>query len=199
MREIVAEIRGMTPYSQSRQFEKTGAFEKKSKESDDAYEARTWRGKMHVTEDGFVKIPADGIKQCIVRAARDWGQKIKGRGNKTWGALFEGGVMVGRSPVLNVKAEDVECESFMCDAQGNKGDRSSKRVRRSFPMIPAGWTAEVVITILNDDIQLEIVEQVLSKAGLIVGLGRYRPGKGGNNGMFVVTDFAEREVEEPTV
>jgi len=191
MRQYKAKLRGFSHYSQSRQFLNEGELEKRPDESHDAYDRRTWRAKMHVTDDGYVEIPAMAIKQAIDAASKDEGEKIKGRGNKTWGSLFAGGVMVTADVKTNVPAAAVTCKSFWCDTMGNKGDRSAKRVLRTFPMIPPGWEAEVVISITNDNIFGEKVEEYLSKAGLQVGIGRFRPSKGGNNGMFTLESFEE--------
>jgi len=191
MRQYRAKLKAFSDfYSQSRQFPDEDELAKGNDESHDKYAWRTWPEKMHVTEDGYVKIPGMAIKQAIDAAAKDSGAKIKGRGNKTWGSLFPGGVMVMRDAKTNIKTDEVEPGVYWCDTTGQKGDKSSRRVRRVFPMIPK-WEAEVEFVVTNDDIPGEKLHEYLSRAGIQVGIGRFRPSKGGNNGMFLVEKFEE--------
>lgn len=191
MRQFEATIEGFSYYSQSRRLPDSGPLAKKEDESWDDYEERVWKDKMHITKDGYVELPAMAIKQAIDKAAADAGEKIKGRGNKTWGKIFTGGVMVLEDVKLNVKATDVEHKTFSCDPGGAKADDARRRVNRTFPMIPPGWKGKVKILVSNASIPADKVELYLRNAGVSVGVGRFRPSKGGNNGMFHVKSFKE--------
>ena len=167
---------------------------KEKSESYDEFEDRVWREKMHVSEKGHVIIPAMAMAQLLHTAAKLSGEKIKGRGNKTWGALFIGGVTILVDVKTDIKAKDVKSDVFLCDSQGKKGDASSNRVPRRFPMFAPGWTAKIEILVTNDDIPSEKIEEYLALGGLNIGVGRFRPAKGGNNGRFIVNSFAEGEL-----
>lgn len=186
MRTFKIKLRGISYYSQSKK------YTEKVKPSDmQAYEEANWRKKLHVNSDGKVVLPGTGLKQAVESAARLAGDKVAGRGNKTWGSLFISGIMVTEDFVLNVDADTVVGETYSCDSQGNRGDYSSKRVDRVFPMIPPGWEATGEIHIINPDIKAEKLEEYLRNAGAMIGVGRFRPSKGGHNGRFHVVEFVE--------
>ncbi len=187
MRTFTATITGISPMSQSKYI----SAKKESSETYDDFEDRIWKEKMHVSNDGFVVVPAMAMAQLLHAAAKLAGEKIQGRGNKTWGALFVGGVTILHDIKTNVAAKTVKSEVFLCDSQGKKGDASSNRVPRRFPRFEPGWTAEIEILVTNDDIQAVKIEEFLELGGLNIGVGRFRPAKGGNNGRFVVNSFAE--------
>lgn len=53
MKTAICSLESISPYSQSKFYE----TEKLPKERPDDYEARTWRDRLHVNQDGFVFIP----------------------------------------------------------------------------------------------------------------------------------------------
>ncbi len=198
MREYQVTIRGVAPLSQSREFvvDDNPELAKRKGESEDEFAKRTWPAKLHVSADGFVMIPAAALKQALNSAASLKGDKIAGRGNKTWAALFTGGVQILADATTDVRAESVTSRAFRCDTMGQKGDRSSKRVTRYFPMVPEGWTATVRVLVLEDSIEEKILREYLRVAGLCVGVGRFRPSKGGTNGMFEISAVVELSNDE---
>jgi hypothetical protein len=44
---------------------------------------------------------------------------------------------------------------------------------------------------MDDQLPIEVIKQALDYAGTFVGIGDYRPGKGGKFGKFIVTEFNE--------
>jgi hypothetical protein len=77
---------------------------------------------------------------------------------------------------------------IIVDLDGVRG--SGKRGFRYFPRINS-WKTEVSFAILNPDIPTQVFLEHLSFAGLVAGVGRFRPEKGGSNGRFVVRDYRE--------
>lgn len=181
MKTVKFTIRGIAPYSQSRKFTERVAPSKAAE-----YEADHWRDKMHVSTSGFVVIPGTGLKQAIESAAGLAGDKIEGRGNTKWSTLVRSGVMIIEDVTTDAVASEVPSETFSCDAKGNRGDYSSTRVDRTFPMVPAGWTARGEVHIINPELPADRVLKYLELAGKCVGVGRFRPSKGGHNGRFIV-------------
>lgn len=192
-RIIEITIRGITPLSQSRYI----ATELAPGESHNDHDTRRWREKMHTSPDGFVAIPAMAMMQAVQTAAGADDEKVAGRGNRKWGTLFKGGIAIYDDVVTDVRADDVKPQTFLVDAQGRKGDQSSSRVPRTFPMIPAGWRATFQLEIIDDSIPVERVENAILTAGARVGVGRFRPGKGGINGRFVLESARQIETAEP--
>lgn len=196
MKVIEARVKlvGITPLSQSRKH----SVEKEEGESHEAHDVRTWRHKAHYikTEHGeFMAIPAAGLQQSLTEGAKHTGKKVPGRGSKMWGGLFEKGVTVPFDALTDVKAEDVGFIDIYANLDGVRG--SGKRGIRRFPIVNA-WTAEVVYWVLEPSITESIFMEMLRASGLFIGIGRFRPGKGGSNGRFKpeLLSWAEMGAEE---
>ena len=189
MKTCIATLRSTSPYSQSRAYHDT---EKKNKESPDEFEKRCWREKAHCNSKGKLTIPAISFKACLQSASKYVGDKIRGKGMKAWSEKFRSGVLVDQDLVLPETKEKVAGEWVHCHANGVRG--SGKRVYRCFPVVPE-WSGEVTFHILDDEITEEIFVKHLKQAGLFIGLGRWRPENGGQNGRFIVEEHAWSENE----
>ncbi len=193
LRIATIEIKGLTPYSQSRAFQS----EKKKDEDHETFDERSWPEHMHVNEDGDVFIPAVAIMQGMAAAASYLGKggNLQKKGSSTWAQNFNCGLAIAQGPSIGIKAEaaskvtpghpsgGIKCEKVYCNADGRRG--SGKRVWRRFPMFDS-WTATLVIHILDETIPQEIFEKVLDAFALFIGMGRYRPENGGYLGRFLV-------------
>jgi hypothetical protein len=60
---------------------------------------------------------------------------------------------------------------------------------RGYPIIPAGWKAQVQVMVIDEAIPEEIVERCLEEAGNLIGIGRFRPERGGYLGRFKVNSI----------
>ena len=179
MKVCTATLKSVSPYSQSRQHD----TEKTDKEGHDDYEKRTWRNKLHTAADGRVFIPPMAFKEAVTAAAKFLGLKIPGKRNATWTKHFVAGVLVTDGLPLPVKADDVPGEWLNVNSDGVKG--SGKRVKRCFPRIDQ-WGGPVTFYIADDTITKDVFEHHLREAGRFVGIGRFRPEKGGFYGRFEV-------------
>jgi hypothetical protein len=178
-------IQGITPYSQSRQHDEPWL----EGESHADYDIRTWRSKLNTERRNgklTVVIPAHGFMQAIVAAAKYSGEQIKGQGKKTWTAKFAAGIMLLDNPALNIDPAIVQCVTISANADGIRG--SGKRVPRRFPEI-GEWSSTFDVHILDPIVTEDIFRDMLEKAGMYIGIGRFRPEKGGTNGRFRVTDL----------
>lgn len=183
----ICSIEGTSPYSQSRQHDEP----KLEREQHDEYDIRTWRSKMTTAKvDGVRRmiIPSHGMHQAIAAAAKYEKRKIAGQGNSTWTAKFTSGIGIpGLIPIHTVDLEsDVRCETISCNADGIRG--SGKRVPRRFPVIDPGWQATFTVYIFDPIITEDIFTEMLGVAGMLIGVGRFRPEKGGSNGRFVINN-----------
>lgn len=179
MKTVQVKLTSISPYSQSRYHDSP----KLDKERPDAQEARVWREKMHVTEDGHVFIPSMSFKNALSEAAKYLSIQIPGKGKSTFTKHFEGGVMVVDHLVLDVKKEDVLPEWLFVPSDGRRG--SGKRVKKCFPLIPK-WSGVVTFAILDETITEEVFKYHLEQAGNFIGLGRFRPRNNGYYGRFKV-------------
>jgi hypothetical protein len=170
-----------SPYSQSAK--QTTA--KLDRETHDDYDTRTWRDKCTTNEEGQVCIPAMAFKQAIDTAAYKLGLKVEGRRGATFKGFFSSGFFCeGDAPIANGKAltkADAEMVLISANADGKRG--SGKRVPRRFPQF-SKYHGNAAFVITDDIITEEVFETHLRAAGMIVGIGRFRPENGGLNGRF---------------
>lgn len=181
-----------SPYSQAAQHEEP----KLDRESHDDYDIRTWRSKCTVNDKGQVCVPAMAFKQCIDHAAQKLGEKVPGRRGATYKGFFTSGFICdGDVPISNGKPltpKDAVMVTINANADGVRG--SGKRVKRRFPSFDK-WHGVAEFTIVDDIITTEVFEHHLKSAGMIVGIGRYRPGNGGSNGRFRVVKVEWQEIQ----
>ncbi len=179
-------LASITPYSQSRQHDEP----KLEGENHEAYDTRTWRHKLSVaTRNGAdtVVIPAHGLHQSIAAAAKYSKRQIPGQGKATWTAKFLSGITLFDDPALNIDPATVGAVTISANADGVRG--SGKRVPRRFPIIPA-WEASFDVYILDPIITQEVFREMVEIAGMFIGIGRFRPEKGGTNGRFKIASLA---------
>lgn len=179
MRTATITIEGMSPYSQSKHHSEP----KIGQETSDAYERRTWRSRMHVTKDGYVKIPPMSFKNGLVSAAKFLNQKIPGEGQKTFTKRFESGILTMDPLILPIKAADVDCEELFVPSDGVRG--SGKRVVKLFGVMPQ-WGGAITVLVLDEKIGDKVFAAHAEAWGMFVGIGRFRPEKNGFYGRFKV-------------
>lgn len=197
-RAFKCDIVGITAYSQSKML--TGE-KKETGEDWDAFEARVWKKKMHTSAglddpNSVMQIPGQALSQALTAYAQLRGEKVAGKGNKTWTKHFLTGARAFGDVKTSVKIADVYPETNMCDSQGNKGSSGGTRVPRTFPVINPGWKASAVFLITDKDITADKFEEYLSGAGVQIGVGRFRPQNGGHKGMFRVESIVEVDPSE---
>lgn len=183
MRTVVVQIQGVYRYSSSR----AHITEKLEGETPDDFEKRTWREKCHYDAAGMLFIPPMAFKQALDKAASRIGMKIEGQGNAKYTKNFLAGVICIDPAPLGVAKEAVQGEWVYCNADGVRG--SGKRVWRCFPYIEAGWQAAVEFSVLDPIIKPEIFEKHFTEAGSFVGVGRFRPERGGYYGRFKAIEY----------
>ena len=176
-------IEGISPLSQSRQHDEP----KLEGETPDLYDIRTWREKLNVSAiTGRVILPAHGIHQAIASAARYSGKQIPGQGKKTWTAKFTTGIAILSEVETNLKPEDAQMIVISANTDGIRG--SGRRVPRRFPIFYS-WSATFEVYILDPIITEAVFREMLELAGMFVGIGRFRPENGGQNGRWRVADI----------
>jgi hypothetical protein len=180
-----------SPYSQSAQYE-TPMLDRESHED---YDIRTWRDHCTVNKTGQVCIPAMAFKQAIDTTAWKLAIKVPGRRGASFKSFFASGFFCnGDVPISNGKAltpADAEVCKISANPSGDRG--GGKRVPRRFPNFDK-WNGVAEFTIIDDIITPEIFEHHCKTAGLIVGIGRFRPEKGGTNGRFRATKFEWKDM-----
>lgn len=181
-RILSATLVGLSPYSQSRAHDEPKIDDK---ERPDEYDRRTWRSKAHFDQQTReVYIPPMSVKFSVAEAARRLSIRIPGKRAATYSKNILSGLMLVDPIGLGVKVDDLTSETIYANADGKRG--SGTRVFRRFPMIPSGWKGRAEIYVIDDEIPEAIIERCLAEAGSLVGIGRFRPEKGGFLGRFSV-------------
>jgi hypothetical protein len=183
MKTCLAHLKSVSPYSQSRGYERF--VPKLNKEGHDDFEKRTWKEKCHVNDNGEIYIPGMSFKMALDAAAKFLGNKIPGKRNATYTKHFLAGVLVLEDAAIGVQKDDVEPEWLFVNADGVRG--SGKRVWKCFPLIRE-WEAAVTFYVADETITEEVLETHLAEAGKFIGIGRFRPERGGFKGRFEVVD-----------
>lgn len=183
MRNVRVHFEGIAPYSQSKMHEAP----KLPKETADAYETRTWREKCTVDKNGNIIINGMAVKFSLAAAAKKLGTQIPGRGKSTYTKYFEADLIPLNDPKLTVKKDEVRGERLNVNADGVRG--SGKRVWRTFPVVEAGYKTYIDFMIMDDTITKEVFQDVFTAAGTGIGIGRFRPEKGGINGRYKPIKF----------
>jgi len=178
---VIADLEGLTPYQQSREY--TSRMKKEGNESNREFEDRTWKNRAHTTPDGIVFIPAGAIKQCLIAGCRYLNEKIPEHGQKRWAGKFEAAVIVKADALTGVHIDDVVKRSVFGASDGRRNSRT--RVWKHFPTI-LDWHVKVEFQVLDNIITEKVFRRQLEAAGAFVGLGTWRPENGGENGRFVV-------------
>ena len=184
MRRIVANIQGVSPYSQSN-FHETPKLDR---ELNDDYERRTWREKAHIDKSGHVFIPPTAIKNGLVSAAQFLAIQIPGKGKQTYTKHFTSGILVVDPMVLPVTKDELQDERLFLPSDGRRG--GGKRVWKHFPIIQE-WQGDITVYVLDDIITKPIFDQHLEAFGKFIGLGRFRPQNNGYYGRFEVIETVE--------
>jgi len=179
-------LKGISPYSQSRNIDPLD-FPKKSKETHDAAEERLWRNRLHVDSTGHVVIPPTAFENAIREAAKRLAISVPGKGKTLYSKYFEAGIQIPEGITLKVKAADVPGERLFVPSDGRPG--GGKRVYKRFPRIDA-WDGALTIYVFDDLIPEAVFRKVIESSGQLVGIGRFRPQSRGFYGRFAVESFA---------
>lgn len=185
MNTAIVTLKSLSPYSQSRHYDEV-EVPKLPEEQHNDYEKRTWRYRMHRDEKGMVIIPPMCFKLSLEGAASFLAMKIPGRRNQTYKKFFEAAVLVMEPVVLPLRVDDVQAEWLFVPSDGKKGGGS--RVNKCFPIIHE-WEGTVTYHLLDSTITEEVFRKHLEKAGELVGIGRFRPQRGGFYGRYEIVDL----------
>lgn len=190
---VTFKLTGASPLSMSR----VVTVEKKTGEKPDTYEERTWRERIHRDENGEAYMPPTALKNCLESVARFLSESVPGKGMAKYTKHFTAGILVTDPLMLGVKAADIPGERLFVPADGKRG--GGKRVWKTFPVI-AKWQTEARVYVLDpvlcDDAGRAVLERYAKFAGQFVGLGRFRPERGGFNGRFAVSGFKWAKVAD---
>ena len=133
---------------------------------------------LYKDEKGTIYQPSSHIEGALKEAAKSF--KIAGKRGATYSKLVASTIQVMPDAIPH------KLTDYHIDARPVVIQRA--RIVRYRPMFDE-WELDFNIQIPDDQLPIDIVKQILDQAGLYVGIGDYRPGKGGKYGKFMVTQF----------
>ncbi len=136
--------------------------------------------KLYLNDKKQPCIPAQHIYGSLLNAAKDF--KIQGRRGKSYREVFASSVKVAPELI------PITPPTWEIDLKAANNPRAG-RIPVVRPKFPAGWTAEFVLNIEDEQITDETVKRVLEHAGTNKGIGSYRPTNEGPYGRFLVRTF----------
>lgn len=146
-----------------------------------------WKDTCYTDGNGNLVQPGIHLEMCMVKAATSF--RIPGARGRTYKDLFSSsifvrpdmlphGIKVPEKPKVNKTDDPVYIDLRPVVVQ-------RARVLRSRLAFAPGWKLKFQIDVQDDNIQLDVVQEVLTLAGQTVGIGDYRP----RYGRFRIVHF----------
>lgn len=146
-----------------------------------------WKEYLY-TQNGLVVEPAIHLERSMIKAATDF--KITGRRGKTYKDLFAATVFIEPDlipfvPNIPVPEEiDADADKIIyADVRPVVIQRA--RVVRIRPTLKAGWQLDFTISVIDDQLPSDVLNEVLTLAGRAVGIADFRP----RFGRFMIAKF----------
>lgn len=179
MKTIEVTIKGITPLLMHR-FPMAGAEDTSKKRTG----VPNWKDEAEVAlyrdEKGQIYEPASHIEGTLKQASKTL--KIPGKRGATYSKLIGSAVSVEPDAIPH------KITDYTIDARPVVVQRA--RIVRYRPIFK-DWELSFSILIGDEQIPSEVVKLALDYAGQYVGIGDFRPGRGGKFGKFIVTNFEE--------
>lgn len=166
-----------------------GAMSKGGRKSTGAKDyTEEWRDYLYTNTTGVYQ-PAVHIEGALVKAAANF--KVQGKRGASYKELFKAALFIAPDEIPHgiptPDALDTDADKpLYLDMRPVVVQRA--RVVRIRPAFKPGWTLDFEITIIDDELPSEIVQDSLILAGKAVGIGDYRP----RFGRFSVARFEVR-------
>ena len=128
-----------------------------------------WMGSLYTRsdEDTTIGLPEDNVLKTLIEGAR---KSKNGKG-------IEAGV-VGTQAFYPLKYKGPKDPTKLYNKESFNDYRgvclSGRRIMRSRPIFHS-WSLPVSFTVVTDVVDMDTVKEALNMAGLVVGLGDYRP------------------------
>lgn len=166
-------------------------------ESSADLDARIWPYKAHFNDKGHVVASAMSLKNMIDGSAAYLGMKVAGKGQRKYGGIFKPGVLVIDSPEVMLPVAGGKAVPYTTENM-KKGTYLIGGKKKDFFNYPQFYPAyvDVEFHIIDKDVTEDVFKKHLEAAGLFVGLGRWRVGRGGPFGRFTVSNYEWEPVYE---
>jgi hypothetical protein len=175
MDTINVRIRGIAPLLQHRYIFKDEQDTKTTKKTGAKDYSEEWKKSMYFDDKLGIYQPAIHIEGAMIKAATNF--QVTGKGKKTYKDLFKSAVFCSPEKILHNKRDP----DFIHKALVRVNGGGVERLRPAFK----DWYLEFNIQVLDEQIDKDVVNQVLTHAGRFVGIGDFRP----RFGRFAIERF----------
>lgn len=181
MKTIDVEIIGISPLIQHRfplpiDGAPKGPMQKnKSQQTDDVEQS------LYRLPTGEIYQPSIHLLSSMKRAGAKF--QIPGQGKSTYKNLIGSGAVIITPDAILHQHQEYEIDARPVVVPATKG-----RVMRKRPMLPK-WRLKFQIEYDDAEINANDIREILFYAGKRVGIGDFRPEKGGSFGRFLVSKF----------
>jgi hypothetical protein len=188
MYTIDVTVQGVAPLLQHRypmpEFETMGKGNRKQSGAIDY--SQEWRTYFYATPEGDIYQPSSHFDGALVKAAGAF--KVTGKRGATYKELFKASVFVAPEKIMfgmkiPEKLDTDGDKPLYIDLRPVVVQRA--RITRMRPAFAPGWKLSFEIQVIDDQINAETVQDILTYAGKAVGVGDNRP----RFGRFTVTSF----------
>jgi len=207
MRKFSVTIQGMAPGLLQHRYDPTPQMSGAKVASAPKFSLSEWRNAVYATEDGKVYQPAVHLEQAISIAAKT--ERMKGQ--KTWMDWVRGNLLITPDEIPHgVDMSSLEkAESAPQQPLGNalvyRNGQAALHVARAIVGKAAVPRVRVLLfpwslsfTIHTRDVPFEmpadVLERIITNAGIFPGIGDYRPQCKGKHGTFELVEMAEEAV-----
>jgi hypothetical protein len=184
LKTIKLSLTGTAPYVQLRFGEKAiNTMRNKMKEGTTAKGKKVRVGRdydqefkdaMHVSEDGWIGIPASAFRSACISACRLVNFKMTLAKLSVF-VVADGIDSLDGTPLIRIHGEPEKCEHHVRNATGVADIRTRAMFRK--------WTAEIMVRYDADQFTETDVVNLISRAGMQVGIGEGRPDSKNSAGM----------------
>lgn len=181
MKKIRVEVTGISPLLQHRF--KIDDVQTPAKKRNLAAEEDDVEGYLYRLPDGTIYQPALHFIASMKRAGIKF--KIPGQNRTTYKNLIGCGMVIIEPDAIPHKNQNWEIDIRAIVNPNTRGRRAKKR-----PCFK-NWTLQFTIEYDENEIDFGHIKQILDYAGRYVGIGDFRPEKGGPFGRFLVSEFKE--------
>ena len=175
---VNVKIEGTSPLLMHR-FSQEGQPAKKAVKKDEKRVTDNVKAYLYRRPDGTIYQPSTHIICTMKKAGARF--QIPGQGKLTYKNLIGSGVVI-------VDPDDIEHINQDWETDIRSVIINRARIMRSRPCFKE-WALQFALDIDEEELDSDVLKEILEHAGKRVGIGDFRPEKGGSFGRFHVTEW----------
>lgn len=180
MKVVKVRVEGTSPLLMHRfTQDNLGTLPSKTKKRDEKKNQDDAESYLYKDENGNLVQPSTHLIGAMKKAGAQY--QIVGKGKSTYKNVMGSGAVIIERDMIPHEVQEWEPDIRAVVIQ-------SARVMRTRPVMKK-WALAFGMEVDDDEVPLEVLKEILDYAGRRVGIGDFRPEKGGPFGRFIVTNF----------